>query len=126
MSAPSVSRHGISTNAMAKDYRRRHHCQRCLKRFKQWGNALAAGHVWCSRACRRLDTGEERPPFPDDDGYIEVWDDMRRRYVLEHRQTMVVLDNPYVVVHHRDENRANNEPENLEVLGWFEHINERH
>jgi HNH endonuclease len=62
--------------------------------------------------------------FPNSDGYIRVWDPEHPNaaadgWVLEHRRVMAgLLGRPLYddeLVHHRDGDRSNNDPENLEL-----------
>jgi hypothetical protein len=71
----------------------------------------------------------ERQPRVGNTGYIYVWEPshslaMRDGYVLEHRK--VVFDAgieipPGYLVHHKDEDKTNNDLSNLEVISRRDH-----
>jgi len=114
-----------------KPYRKKAYCAHCHKKYKQWSHALEAGYVYCSKACSREASGEQHPPYIDDRGYVMAWDSRVKRYRLEHRIVWEQQHNAWslpshLVIHHRDGNRVNNSPENLELMGLFDHVNEHH
>lgn len=76
-------------------------------------------------------SGDRNPAWsggrrPRSDGYIEVWTPTGVR--LEHQVVMEgVIGRPLQpgeVVHHRDQNKVNNSPENLKLTTQSEHIRE--
>lgn len=61
----------------------------------------------------------------DKDGYRQVWDRGRRRYIREHRAVAEKLIGrrlpSQIIVHHMDEDTKNNDPRNLMLLRRREH-----
>jgi hypothetical protein len=87
----------------------------------------AIGFRFCSRDCQK---SFGRKPFIDKRGYVMVYAPTNAMaqstgYVGEHRLVMSeIIGRPIAdneVVHHIDENRANNVPDNLQLMTRSEH-----
>jgi len=94
-------------------------CQHCGRAF-DWRPGDGAG-MYCSRSCWYQ---HQRKATIDGDGYIRVWDG--DRHILEHRLVMEHhIGRPLRTdehVHHINEVRTDNRPENLRILSHAEHI----
>lgn len=93
-----------------------------------WPQWLQRSHcsAWCRAVCRVI-AGEARP---HSDGYrllyVPMHPDAHRGYVYEHRIVMervvgrLLASSEYV--HHRNENKADNRPGNLEIMASSRHV----
>lgn len=96
-------------------------CEQCGTTFYRRGTRT--NKRFCSLACRYA--SQSKPRTINRDGYVQLWDG-HGGCVLEHRAVMErVLGRPLLPsehVHHKDEDRAHNDPSNLEVLPISEHM----
>jgi HNH endonuclease len=103
-------------------------CELCGEMFRPSGSRAK----FCSRACSARATGlaKRKGPLRTPKGYVLLYMPehpmaMRTGYLLEHRKVMadrlgrMLL--PSEVVHHRNEIKDDNRPENLEVLSKPDH-----
>lgn len=113
-----------------------------IRRLQQWKAAeiLGVSRAWVERACRRLGLKTQRTGprggsghpnwkggrMVDKDGYVTIWmpdHPMARKSgrILEHRLVMEKALGRGLkeeeVVHHKDGNKQNNHPDNLELFG---------
>jgi hypothetical protein len=104
-------------------------CQYCGKKFFVFQSRIKRGRdKHCSRRCTDLHKKQwmikEKNPnwkggrYIRKDGYIRL--NLGKKRVLEHRYVLGVYDKN-LVVHHKDGNPSNNDPDNLVVLTRGEH-----
>jgi len=99
-----------------------------------WGPAISAANKGNPRV-GRANAGKRGPDAPnwkggevlDDSGHIRVWDPDRRRYVPRAHLVWLAANPGEVVgrgnvIHHIDENKLNDVPENLAKLTIAAHI----
>lgn len=113
-------------------------CKNCGKEFtipQCWFKKFKNPGQYCSTQCwnevqrargalfggaKRAKWGEGQGTFTDCHGYVHEYDPMRHKFIRQHRLVMEqMLGRPLEKgekVHHRDGNRANNEPGNLELV----------
>jgi hypothetical protein len=53
--------------------------------------------------------------------YIRFWSKEKNKWIYKHREKLGVIDNPNLVVHHKDGNIHNNCAKNLEAISRAEH-----
>jgi hypothetical protein len=102
-------------------------CVACGQPFESIPSQVSRGLAkFCTRSCAR--TAENNPNWKGGitltkNGYRGVWNG--KSYDLEHRLVMEeILGRPLLdeeVVHHKDEDKLNNHPDNLEVMTRSEH-----
>ena len=102
-------------------------CETCGGEFNARPDRMRKGQGrWCSQACWHAVVGRKR--FIRSDGYASVKRD--GKWVLEHRVIMErILGRPLErgeQVHHRNEDRADNREENLELVTVSGHISDHH
>lgn len=97
-------------------------CQTCGKSFVVTESHLRFHPAkYCSVKCRSYKGGR----YTDNQGYIRVFDPNRRRAVMEHR---IIMEQhlgrdlrPDEHIHHIDENHANNDIANLQLIHPSDH-----
>jgi hypothetical protein len=111
-------------------------CVQCGGSFEAHPYQIKAGRKLCSRSCQRSYQTAKGSPFwkggrrIDSYGYVSVYapDHPRAnstRYIHEHVLVAEAMIGRFLlpdeVVHHKDRNRANNDPSNLQVMTRIEH-----
>ena len=113
-------------------------CKHCGKEFtipNCWLKKFKNAGQYCSRDCynefqreqggafggsKRAAWGEGQGVFTDSHGYVHEYDPQRQKYIRQHRLVMErMLGRPlekWESVHHRNGKRAENGPENLELV----------
>ncbi len=113
-------------------------CKNCGKDFtipECWLKKFKNAGQYCSRECwhetqranggthggrKRAGWGQGAGVFTDSHGYVHEYDPQRQRYVRQHRLVMErMLGRPlekWESVHHKNSKRAENGPENLELV----------
>lgn len=104
-------------------------CVKCGKSFYVRRSQDRRGYVtkFCSRLCNRKDTSIPIGRYISYDGYWVISQGKNRQF-KEHRLVMEkVLGRPLLfseIVHHKNYNKLDNRPENLEVMTRAEHNRE--
>ncbi len=99
-------------------------CEQCGNRFTESLTGAKAkrmrGRRFCSRRCRNLYLyGKEAARSITPQGYVRITTPDGRMSMMEHRYVMECVLNRRLrkgeTVHHKDDNRANNDPSNLQL-----------
>jgi len=94
-----------------------HYPKRCVKCFGQTNPNRPDGRVnTLNRIRRNFPIGTRRT---EKSGYVKIKIGEPNEWIYEHRLVMNAPDG--WLVHHRDENRSNNDPSNLELIKELEH-----
>lgn len=126
---PALTKHSGLVDTWGRRNRKHHDrpCRECGKQFHPREDTKK----FCSRKCACIHLGKSRRVaeswWIDDAGYEhgKVWRNGRRVWVKRHRwimeQHLERLLKPSEDVHHKDENKLNNDLSNLELLDHGKH-----
>ena len=92
-------------------------CRECGREFRRWpSQAVAPRGCYCSRHCRAVAVGRSQPRGPDSPFWITGVHAYRELAKRPGANCARCGSTRRLQVHHRDENRLNNAPDNHEVL----------